>query len=83
MLVDQYRISQVSVLAIYKKKADKVVPIKASILDRSMPSSNPNQKARRLEWEKAQGLDVLQGEFNYQLTPKFSDIPRELQLILE
>ncbi len=48
-----------SVLAVYKKKADKVVLVKAGILDRSMLSGDSNWKARRLEWEKVQGLDIL------------------------
>ena len=75
--------SQVRVDAVYKRKADKVLPVGEGVLDGTSPGGDRGWKLKRIEAEKARGLLWPPRKFDHWLTPKFSDMPRGERLTNE
>jgi hypothetical protein len=73
----------VGVFGAYKRKADKVVPVKEGISDGSVPGGDPEWKKKKIEKERRRGRVEPANEWDRWLIPKFSDIRRGSRLTTE
>jgi RNase H-like domain found in reverse transcriptase/Integrase zinc binding domain/Reverse transcriptase (RNA-dependent DNA polymerase) len=71
------------VFTLYKRKADKVLPVNSSASDGSTPGGLPDWRARAIAREVQRGLNHLRYKYDRWLHPRFATFPRGERLTQE